>query len=98
MLPADLCTQMIEAHNLSEEQIESLKTYLADGGWKFNKKTVDIREFLESPFYMNSGDFLYPAILEALEEINSGGYYEALRSGQAKRPSHFIPRRSIYIC
>lgn len=70
----------IEKKSLSQDNVKDLYEYCA-GGHKNNQKVVGIREFVESPHYLNCKDTLYPEILRCLEDLNSGQYFEAVLTG-----------------
>lgn len=65
-------------HNVSrDEAVEALK-------WLANptiRPIVGIREFIESPFYMNKPKAIWPGVMEELEEMNSGKYSEIVLTG-----------------
>lgn len=42
---------------------------------------VDIQTFVESPEFLDRSGVLYPAVMEALRELNSGQYVEAVLTG-----------------
>lgn len=42
---------------------------------------VDIQTFVESPEFLNRRGVLYPAVMDALRELNSGSYVEAVLTG-----------------
>lgn len=48
---------------------------------KYKYEPVSIREFINSPFYLNKKDEIYPAVMLELEEINSGKYDEVVLTG-----------------
>jgi hypothetical protein len=54
---------------------------MVSGGPALEHPPVPVRQFLESPEYMGAKGIIYPAILEALEELNSGEYEEAVLTG-----------------
>lgn len=47
----------------------------------YNTHPVGVREFTMSEEFMNKGGSIYPAVLDELEEINSGKYIEAVLTG-----------------
>jgi hypothetical protein len=65
---------------LSEEDAEQFVHYLQEGN-KYLRDVVGVREFVESPHYLDCKDILYPAIMDSLEELNSGKYSEAVLTG-----------------
>jgi hypothetical protein len=44
-------------------------------------RPVDIVEFIESPAYLNKHGEIYPRVMDALVELNSGRYQEAVLTG-----------------
>ena len=48
---------------------------------QYRWKPVGIREFICSPHYLNKEKEVYPGVLEAAEELNGGGYVEAIMTG-----------------
>lgn len=42
---------------------------------------VDVQTFIESPAFLACGESIYPAVMDALMEINSGQYIEAVLTG-----------------
>ena len=54
---------------------------MASGAYQFDQEPVSVREFLESPQFMNATGTLYPKVLDAIEEMNSGRYQEAVLTG-----------------
>jgi len=42
---------------------------------------VSVREFVEGRYLMNKPDVLYPAVLDAMQEINNGSYVECVLTG-----------------
>ena len=44
-------------------------------------KVVSPRTFVESPKYLNAKGVLYPEVMKAFVELNSGNYYEAVLTG-----------------
>ena len=78
--------------NRRRQCVNLLKDYRASGGGKveFNAmkssygmiaKPVGMREFIQSPEYMDAANTIYPAVLEALVEIDEGDYEEAIFTG-----------------
>lgn len=51
------------------------------GGLRFGRETVDVKTFITSEQYMGAGGLLYPDVLAAVIEANSGAYYESLWTG-----------------
>lgn len=48
---------------------------------RYKHKPVGVREFVESPDFMNAGGILWPKVLDALCEINDGTRTEAVLTG-----------------
>lgn len=48
---------------------------------KLHEPAVDIRTFIEDPYYLNMPDVFYPKVMEALVELNNGEYIEAVLTG-----------------
>ncbi len=65
---------------LSEEDSVEFLHYLQEGN-KNLREVVGVREFVESPHYLDAKDILYPAIMDSLVELNSGKYSEAVLTG-----------------
>ena len=71
----------VNHHQLGTEDLDALKSYLSSRGWERSKPVLGPAEFFLSPHYMNAKGVLYPAVLEALVEINSGRYQECVLTG-----------------
>lgn len=78
--------------DLVEKTLHDLLTNLLAGGvmgrdnhvaraLRYKTEPVSVKEFLHSPFYLNKADTVYPAILVACVELNSGKYDEAVLTG-----------------
>ena len=50
-------------------------------GIVYRHKPVDIKTFIENPFFMDKKGTVYPIIMAELEEINSGRYVECVMTG-----------------
>lgn len=48
---------------------------------KYKVPPVGFREFICSPYYMDAADVLWPAVIDAGEEMNNGQYTEAILTG-----------------
>lgn len=48
---------------------------------QYRWKPVGVKEFICSPHYLNKEQEIYPGVLEAAEELNNGGYVEAIMTG-----------------
>jgi hypothetical protein len=64
-----------------EEQIRGVQSNRLADYSQFRWKPVGIVEFICSPHYLNKEKEIYPGVLEAAEELNSGGYVEAIMTG-----------------
>lgn len=47
----------------------------------YKKAPVSITEFVEGTYYLNMPRVMYPKVLDALEELNSGAYVEGVLTG-----------------
>ena len=66
---------------LEETDFAALQDYFSSGGWLYNQEVVGIREFIESPEYLNAAGRVYPIVMDCLEELNESDYDEALLTG-----------------
>ncbi len=67
---------------LTKGEIKKLQLLLEGEGSKYKHSPVSIEAFLEDPFYLGwNRNNIYPKVKEALIEINSGKYYEAVLTG-----------------
>lgn len=48
---------------------------------RWRERPVDVKTFVESPNYLNKPEVLWPLVMDALVELNSGRYYEAVLTG-----------------
>jgi hypothetical protein len=48
---------------------------------KFKWQPVGVREFINSPAYLNKANEIYPTVLDAAEQLNNGQYVEAVLTG-----------------
>ena len=64
------------AQDAGTVQFQSLKS-----SYGLIAKPVGVREFFESPQYMDASNVIYPAIMDELVEINSGKYEEVILTG-----------------
>jgi len=80
-ISSSIIEEFMKAEGLEENDLQVLRRYLSRSAWSLNKEIVGVREFLESPHYMNAKGVLYPAVLEALIELNEGEYDEAVVTG-----------------
>lgn len=60
---------------------ESRDKLTTTAGHPLKREVVDIRTFIESPEYMDAKGRVYPACLDALADMNSGRYTEAVLTG-----------------
>lgn len=63
-------------HQLEGEVPDSLKDFAI-----YKYKPVGVEEFICSPYYLDKKNEIYPAILDAAVELNSGRYVEAILTG-----------------
>jgi len=70
--------QMVKTveEGLKGKQTTGFQDYL-----QYKWKPVGVREFIQSPHYLNKKEEIYPGVLEAAEELNHGGYVEAIMTG-----------------
>ena len=64
-----------------KQTVATLEKKIGAGKAPVPKKPVSPKRFIESPDYMDTKDVLYPEILKALIELNSGDYSEAVLTG-----------------
>ena len=69
----DLIMAFLEQAAKGPKAIEELARY--------RYKPVGIREFIESPSYLNRPEAIYPLVMTELEELNSGKYVESVLTG-----------------
>jgi hypothetical protein len=69
-----------QAEGLSDEDIKALLIFCQEKN-EYNREPVNIKEFIESPHYLNSLGVIYPKVLQELIEINCGKYSELVASG-----------------
>lgn len=67
-----------------QQALAALNAYARSGDQ--NQEIVGIQKFIESPRYMNAGGRVFPAVMEALIELNErgpvgGGYTESVLTG-----------------
>lgn len=68
------------SEGLTDEEVDEVLYTLRDRE-KYLEEPVGIREFIESEFYLDSKDIVYPIVLNHIEELNSGDYTEAVLTG-----------------
>ena len=67
---------------LSKDEIKKLHLLVEAGGGKYKHLPVSMKVFLENRFYLGwNKENIYPKVKEALIEINSGKYFEAVLTG-----------------
>lgn len=59
---------------LREDMIECAK-------YKNNKKPIGVREFITSPNYMNASEYVWPKVIDEIEECCNGTYVEGVFTG-----------------
>lgn len=64
-----------------EELEEALKLLETPEVLEFTHVPVGFREFVESPYFLDSANVLYPEVLRCGEEMNNGSYEEAVLTG-----------------
>jgi hypothetical protein len=64
-----------------ETKVAALEKQIGDCAKVKPKKPVSPKTFIESPKYMNAKGTLYPEVLKAFVELNSGKYSEAILTG-----------------
>ena len=64
-----------------KQSVATLEKKIGSGKAPLPRKPVSPKQFLESRKYLNAKGVLYPEILKALIELNSGGYSEAVLTG-----------------
>ena len=65
----------------TEEQMAGKVSKALPDFAQYRWKPVGITEFICSPHYLNKEAEIYPGVLEAAEELNSGSYVEAIMTG-----------------
>jgi hypothetical protein len=67
------------------------------GGIEYNTPPVDIRTFVQDPYYLGATcSMIYPKLLDDIEELFSGGYHEAIFTGSIGWGKTFLA--SIGLC
>lgn len=64
-----------------EEQMQGIQSNRMQDYAQYKWKPVGITEFICSPAYLNKQAEIYPGVLAAAEELNGGGYVEAIMTG-----------------
>jgi len=81
IVPDEWIKDFLEDKNLPLDMTEALAEFVEAGQWTFNQRVVGIKEFLESPHFMDAKGVIWPEVMIELEEINSGKYTELLATG-----------------
>ena len=72
-------------NNLSFEEMERVAQFISSKDFiefgDYSHPPVKVQEFVESPEFLNAKGTLYPAVMDALVEANSGKYIEAVLTG-----------------
>ena len=68
-------------HGISVEAATNIARQLVEERYKYHRNPVGIREFVESPYYMNARGLVYPKVMDELEIMNSGKYTEVICTG-----------------
>ncbi len=76
-------TKLAREHNLSDMDVEKVIQWMVN---PTIRPVVDIREFIESPHYMNAsradgGSTIYPEVMRELEAMNDPQYSEIVLTG-----------------
>lgn len=71
----------IVEEKIPSDKREAFARYLEQRQSKFKSPPVDIKTFITSPEYLGKQDEIYPAVMEALIELNNGQYQEAVLTG-----------------
>lgn len=63
--------------------VEAVKTVRVEAtkSARYRTAPVDVRTFVESPMYLNKAGFLWPRVMDALEDMTSGRYVESVLTG-----------------
>ena len=77
----EIIDNFLQENDISSSQLEKIYLHFRNGGYELKQEIVGAKEFFTSSEYMNAGIVLYPVILEALVELCSGEYDEALLTG-----------------
>lgn len=75
MPPARRYSYLVETAYLIDEQRQERKKYIKE------KLPVGVREFIESPDYMDKAGIIWPAVMDEIEEACSGKYVEGVFTG-----------------
>ena len=80
LMQAAASTILLEGY--SEADLAAALELLENPHWlEFSHIPVDFKEFVESPYYLNSANVLYPEVLRCGAELNSGDYEEGVMTG-----------------
>ena len=80
LMQAAASTILLEGY--SEEDLAAALELLENPHWlEFSHIPVDFKTFVESPYYLNSANVLYPEVLRCGSELNSGDYEEGVLTG-----------------
>jgi hypothetical protein len=87
-MPADPVPESIQtklealiSSRVPTDRREAFARYLERRASPYLRERVGIIEFVESPEYLGRGGELYPKVMEALSEMTSGRYQEAVLTG-----------------
>ncbi len=77
--------QFAKANNLTKKEIAELHDFIASGDMEkyegYTHKPVGIRRFITSSEFMNVDEVIWDTVMDEIEELNSGAYYEAVLTG-----------------
>lgn len=60
---------------------DEFRAYVNRRRSRFTQEPIGLEQFVADPSYLNKANQIYPRVLEALIEINSGSYQEAILTG-----------------
>lgn len=77
----DQLHEFLLREGIDAKDLKKAVDFVNKRGNQYNHEPVGIREFIESPEYLDAGDSIWPVVMLELEEINSGKYIELLLTG-----------------
>lgn len=81
----DMIANFVLENDVSESDLEGLQEFIRSGDLEkfgnYTHKPVGLKEFITSPEYLKADEVLWPKVLKALKELNSGDYVEAVLTG-----------------
>jgi hypothetical protein len=78
VIDAKELAHICKVHNISEEDAQAALHWIAN---PTIRPIVGVREFIESPYYMNARKALWPGLMTEVEECCNGQYSEAVWTG-----------------